>query len=968
MGRYSFFIIFWLFVFSYGYGQELDRTIVFKLIDKTTGLVMDYNYDSSLKFSLCTLDGDTIVKECLWHDPQTFGFNVAKEGGKFRMKIDIEGYTPYEDVVNIRSFKNVESIRYLDNITLTRKPREQQLGTVVVKASKIKFYYRGDTLVYNADAFETPEGSMLNDLVSMLPGVELKQGGEIFVNGKKIDALLLNGERIFNNNNVVLLENLPNYMVKDVRIYDKESDMSHFANRKMDVGEYVMDVKLKKQYCKGLIGNIEAGYGSMERYLMRMFGLRFTDSSRLTFYANINNLNDNRNPGESDQWTPEIMPKGKVARKKAGFNYLVKGREERWTTEGGVDGMLSTSDNYQRTTFEQLLPAGTLYTKSLAQSKSKYNSINTYHTFKFSQIRKYYISFNPTASYSESSNNGMFASATFNIDPLTVCKDGIIDSIKQLSGSGLLRNYALNRVLSDSKNKQTDYSVGLKSSMGITQSVNTIFLDAEIKYKGANKRAFRQTLYDYPSGGAPADFRNQYDRTKPNSSFLLAGKASYDIPLDIISTLGLNYDFTRLEEKLDFEHQLLNKLEGWDTMGEHPLGILPSESDYLLTTIDAENSYNKHEIKNTHKFGLSYGRWPHNTERDFNIQVKASLSLVHDRMNYYRGNGFDKVVYSGITRKNFVLQNYSLRVDFPKGNGHKSHPILYYNVIQTAPSLISMLDGFNNTLDPHNISTGNKDLKVTTEHRVEFEWRRVWRAKHQTSLYVKPQWVYLVNALAYGSTYDIKTGIRHYKPENVNGNYNLGYSGTFNTQFGAKNKWSLELSSSTTYMHGVDLVSTEGEPSRSIVNTVWNKESAKLTRSIGKHRIGVKGTFGCSNSSSERENFSSFTLYDFNYGATALLRLPWKMSLTTDLTMYSRRGYADSSANTNDLVWNARLSKTFTKSGITVMLDGFDILNQLNNITQTVNSQGRTETYFNALPSYVMAHVIYRLNKKPKKK
>jgi len=48
------------------------------------------------------------------------------------------------------------------------------------------------------------------------------------------------------------------------------------------------------------------------------------------------------------------------------------------------------------------------------------------------------------------------------------------------------------------------------------------------------------------------------------------------------------------------------------------------------------------------------------------------------------------------------------------------------------------------------------------------------------------------------------------------------------------------------------------------------------------------------------------------------------------------------------------------------MLDGFDILNNLSNITQTVNSQGRTETYRNALPRYVMLHVIYRLNKQPK--
>ena len=55
------------------------------------------------------------------------------------------------------------------------------------------------------------------------------------------------------------------------------------------------------------------------------------------------------------------------------------------------------------------------------------------------------------------------------------------------------------------------------------------------------------------------------------------------------------------------------------------------------------------------------------------------------------------------------------------------------------------------------------------------------------------------------------------------------------------------------------------------------------------------------------------------------------------------------------------------ENGNVVAIDGFDILNNLNNISQVINSQGRTETYYNSLPRYVMAHIIYRFNKKPKK-
>ena len=63
----------------------------------------------------------------------------------------------------------------------------------IVKATKIKFYHNGDTLVYNADAFQLADGSMLDMLIKQLPGVVLKNNGQIFVNGKFVSSLLLNG-------------------------------------------------------------------------------------------------------------------------------------------------------------------------------------------------------------------------------------------------------------------------------------------------------------------------------------------------------------------------------------------------------------------------------------------------------------------------------------------------------------------------------------------------------------------------------------------------------------------------------------------------------------------------------------------------------------------------------------------------------------------------------------------------------
>ncbi len=107
-----------------------------------------------------------------------------------------------------------------------RKTRSLNLDEVVVTATRVKFYYRGDTLVYDATAFQLPEGSMLDDLIRQLPGVTMNTDGEIFVNGRKVDELLLGSRSFFGGNKKVLMENLPYYTVKNLKVYEKQTDKS----------------------------------------------------------------------------------------------------------------------------------------------------------------------------------------------------------------------------------------------------------------------------------------------------------------------------------------------------------------------------------------------------------------------------------------------------------------------------------------------------------------------------------------------------------------------------------------------------------------------------------------------------------------------------------------------------------------------------------------------------------------------
>ncbi len=219
---------------------------------------------------------------CDRYSPQTITFEVKDAGRKNMVEVPV--------------------------IYLSRAPR--QLDEVTVQASRIKFYNKGDTVVFNADAFQLAEGSMLDGLISQLPGVELHDDGQIMVNGEFVDELLLNGKEFLDGNKQLMLDNIAAYTVKNVEVYRGQNAKEKWMNETTAPQHLTMNVQLKKEYNIGTIINAQGGIGTEGRYSGRLFTSWFNATSRLTLLGNINNLNDNRKPGKSDTWTPDMMPSG----------------------------------------------------------------------------------------------------------------------------------------------------------------------------------------------------------------------------------------------------------------------------------------------------------------------------------------------------------------------------------------------------------------------------------------------------------------------------------------------------------------------------------------------------------------------------------------------------------------------------------------------------------------------------------
>ena len=143
-----------------------------------------------------------------------FGFRVPRTDSIYNIQLGCPKYTTKTISFEVKDVGKRETGRTIPTVFLERAPKE--LDELTVTATKIKFYNRGDTIVYNADAFELAEGSMLDALIAQLPGVELKEGGQILVNGEQVESLLLNGREFFDKNNELMLENISAYTVKNV--------------------------------------------------------------------------------------------------------------------------------------------------------------------------------------------------------------------------------------------------------------------------------------------------------------------------------------------------------------------------------------------------------------------------------------------------------------------------------------------------------------------------------------------------------------------------------------------------------------------------------------------------------------------------------------------------------------------------------------------------------------------------------
>jgi hypothetical protein len=223
--------------------------------------------------------------------------------------------------------------------------------------------------------------------------------------------------------------------------------------------------------------------------------------------------------------------------------------------------------------------------------------------------------------------------------------------------------------------------------------------------------------------------------------------------------------------------------------------------------------------------------------------------------------------------------------------------------------------------------------------------------------------------VAWAVNFDSQRGVTTTRPVSVNGNWDANGGINFSWPIDKAGKFSTDNALWVNYNHCVDMATTEGSPAsmRSIVENYKTGGRLKLNyRPNDKYEVTLHGGGNYYYIHGRRDGFDDIHAGDYNIGANATVSLPWHFQLVTDLTMFARRGYQQDEMNSTDRVWNAQLTRSFCKGKLLAKLQGFDILHELST-SYAVDAQGRTETWHNSIPRYVMFSLAWRFNVNLKK-
>ena len=889
------------------------------------------------------LSGEKVVANALTN--MNGGFSIrAPHDGRYTLKITYVGFKTYTKQLNIRDGKDFPAG------TITLEPDAIMLkgATVTARASKVTL--KADTFMYNASAFRTPEGSVVEELVKRLPGAEVSDDGTIKINGKEVKKILVDGKEFMTGDTKTALQNLPTNIIERIKAYDQQSDLARVSGIQDGEEETVLDFGIKKGMNKGLMANVDLGIGTKKRYAGRGMGAVMKDNLKVMLFTRANNVNDMGFPGGGGggRWGQQRQGLNATKMVGANVNYEIK---DKFKLDGSIRWNHSNGDQLAKRSSEQIYDATTsAFSNSVSRVFSRGNSWNAQMRIEWQPDSMTNILFRPTLRINSNDGLDLSEEATFDKDPYQYVSNPL-EELGQLIDLGIVKNNRVQNNVSYSDSKNLGGMLQFNRKLSSTGRNITLQLNGNWSNGGSQSINDAVVMF-YQYENDSSYITRRYNDT-PTKNWNYRARLTYSEPIFRQVYLQFiyqyRYDYTKSDRSTyDFSYAPISPIwtpdyRTWDTYLAPYQPIEGYRDDDLSRFSEYRNYTHNLELM------LRVVRKTYN----FNVGVRLVPQKSHFVQDY-QGH------HSDTTR---TVTNFTPTLDFRWKRSEVSQLRVNYFANINQPQMSDLLEIVDDS-DPLNIKVGNAGLKPSFTQNLRFFYNNYVQA-HQRSIATWAGLSTTSNAISNKVTLDTSSGARVTRPENIDGNWNAYAGLVFNTALDSAAYFNINSFTNTGYNHyvGYASVNSMSESQKSVTKSVNINQRLAFSYRNDWLEVELSGGVGYNHSRNDQQTSNNLDTWQFSYGGLVGITAPWGTALTTNINMQSRRGYNDASMNTNELIWNAQLSQGFLKGKpLTISLQLYDILHRQSTFSRAISAMGRTDTEYNSITSYGMLHVIYRLN------
>lgn len=836
--------------------------------------------------------------------------NVKK--GSYLLHITFIGYDPLYQPLQITGKKNPVNVGKLE-----LSDGAIELGEAVVIGKAPEVTVRNDTVEYNADSYKVTEGSVLEDLLKKMPGVEVDSEGKITVDGKEVKKVMVDGKEFFSDDPKVASKNLPAKMIDKLQVLDKKSDMAQMTGFDDGEEETVINLTVKPGMKQGWFGNAYGGYGSKDRYEGNAMVNRFVNNDQITFMGGANNTN---NMGFSDLASTMFSGMGGGGGRRGGFgagsgitssgnaglNFSKEFKPDKLTLGGNTRYSHSDNDARSKSDRQNILPGdSSSYDNSEAMSRTKSDNFGVDFRLEWKPDTMTQLIFRPSFSFSHSMNDNFSDATTLDNERDTV-NTNKSSNYSESNGYNLNASIDFSRKLN---NKGRVFSATL--SGGNSDSYSDGMNRSDIVYFNQTD-ALKNSIIDQ---------RSRYD----NKGFNYRAYVSWVEPIGHNNFIQATYSISQRKQ-------------------EALKNVYNQDADGIYNVLDSAYSQSYRNNFISQRASLSFK----SQRAKFNYTIGLNLDPSYSSSENFVGD----TTLSKITRK---VVNLSPMAQFNYMFDKRTNLRIMYNGRTSQPSM-TQLQPVADISDPTNITIGNPDLNPRYTNNVFIRFQQFTPEK-QRAFMIMANGSYIINDIVSYTSYNQETGVKTTTYKNVNGNYSGNVRMMLNTPLKNK-KFSINSMTMASFANSNGYINEEKNTNRNLILS----ERGGIDFRSSYLDLGVNGNirYNATSNSLQKENNQN----TFNYGAGGYttIYLPLNFKIESDVNWSTNSGYGDGFKQ-NEVLWNASASKSFLKNNQgTLRFKIYDILQQRSNISRSITASYIQDSEYNTLGSYFMVHFIYRFS------